>query len=158
MPALSFGVHGGDRGAAPFQQGHRTAASQEGHTLLLDQRLEWQGSFDRGLRADFDLVAEAAAAGDGSIGLECHGEADSGGAARRPRTGPEDRWHAPFGRQFACQCAGGGRLDELQCAVEVGLADAVGALEDGQPFGGEADAPERAVEFHFHFADEEAHG
>src|SRR6185437_2471368 len=58
---------------------------------------------------------------------------------------PCGRLHAAFGRQFARQGAAGGGLQELQGAIEVGLADAVGADEYRQAAGRKADRAQGPV-------------
>ena len=132
------------------------AAVMEQQRLFLDGRLEREGAGPAGRwHADLDLVGiEHAVLRAGSPK-----PADSlmrAGSPTAPLAGPQGRLHAALGRQFARQGAGGGRLQQLQRAIEIGLADAVGADEHRQPPRREADRAQGAVAGGVDLADDHA--
>ena len=70
-----------------------------------------------------------------------------------PLARPQRGLHSAFGRELARERARRRGLQQLQCAIEVGLADAVGADEDGELADGKADGAQRAITGNAHLAD-----
>src|SRR5882724_7324939 len=104
--------------------------------LFLEVRLERKSTWAAGRRhADLDFVGIEDALQRGLT--EAGRQRDARRIAHSTLAGPKRRLHAALGRQLSRQGAGRRSLDELQGAIEVGLADAIGADEHGEPSRGE---------------------
>ena len=104
----------------------------EEQRLFLDVRFERKGAGSAGRRhADLHLVGIGR-----SPSVTSPKPADSvmrAGCADVALAGPESGLHAALGGELARQGSGGRGLQQLQRAIEVGLADAIGADEHRQP-------------------------
>ncbi len=140
---FAFAARGKVR-TAPFEKQGAAAARQAVQRFRLDLRLEGERGHGRHAEADLEAVGEKRRPLRRRR-AEFHLHGYPQGLVPRNPSGPEDRLHAAFAGDLGRQGAAGCELGELQRAVEVGLARAVGADEDGQRLQREGDAADRTV-------------
>jgi len=142
------GVTREHRRSAALEQSRLSPPVVEDQFLLLDLRLVGEGGRRRcrqscpdlvGREPGLDLIARAWSRPKADH--EPHANRLPGLALARP----ERRSHAALGGQLARQCPRSRALDELQRAIGIGLANAVGPDEDAQAPQREADRPQRAI-------------
>jgi len=124
--ALAVGIARHQRPAAPFQELVNTAAMMEQQRLFLEVRLERESNPGRRAVARRSRRRMHRGRPLGQAHRIC-GQHDARWIAHSTLACPHRRLHAALGRKLARQCTGGGRLEKLQGAIEVGLADPVGA-------------------------------
>src|SRR5262245_40437165 len=141
--ALSLLIARVGRRAFAIEESGRAKPVMPGEHLFLELWLErkgggsWDGKPDVDLvllhESGFDRIAELGLALAVASLAESHRELDTHRPVCHALAGPKCRFHSAFGCQLAGERSRRGGLQQLQGAVKIGLADAIGSDEYGQP-------------------------